>query len=225
MAKRAAETDTETQTGTGAEDSPLPAAARALGPRERRRIRTMREIQGHALRLFTEQGYGQTTIEQIAEASDISPRTFFRYFSTKEDVVFWDEYDAVVVEHLEAWPTDLPVGETFARLTREALAALYRHDPERLLARQRLMATVPEVRARFLEFARAGIGQLTTAFAAQRDLPADDLKLQLTAMAVIDIAFVAMERWQDSGGRLDLLALFDQATEAMIAGVGELRSR
>src|SRR5205085_11229084 len=47
------------------EDTSLPVAARALSPRERRRVRTMREIQGRALALFTEQGYGQTTIEQI----------------------------------------------------------------------------------------------------------------------------------------------------------------
>src|SRR5947209_3702307 len=119
------------------EDASLPVAARALSPRERRRVRTMREIQGRALALFTEQGYGQTTIEQIAEASDISARTFFRYFPTKEDVVFWDEYDAVVLETLDSWPADLPLGETLRIITREALGALYRHDPERLLARHR----------------------------------------------------------------------------------------
>jgi AcrR family transcriptional regulator len=59
----------------------------------------MREIQGEALRLFESKGYGGTTIDQIAEASDISPRTSFRYFPTKVDVL-WDEYDAVVGELL-----------------------------------------------------------------------------------------------------------------------------
>jgi AcrR family transcriptional regulator len=207
---------------TEPEDGALPDATRLLTPRERRRVRTMREIQGHALALFAAQGYAQTTIEQIAEASDISPRTFFRYFPTKEDVVFWDEYDEVVVEHLHSWPVDLPVGETFRVITRDALAALYRHDPERLLARYRLLTTVPEVRARFLDFMRSGVAQLGASVAGQRNLAPDDLKLQLTALAVIDLAMAALDRWQQSGGELDLLGLFDEATEALIEAVAEL---
>src|SRR5690242_1563532 len=105
------------------------------GPRERRRVRTMREIQAAALRLFESQGYGETTVDQIAEASDISPRTFFRYFPTKEDVVLWDEYDAVVGELLAERPRDEPIGETLRVVMRAATEGLYKHDPARLLAR------------------------------------------------------------------------------------------
>ena len=118
-----------------------------LGPRERRRVRTMREIQGEALRLFESLGYVETTIDQIAEASDISPRTFFRYFPTKEDVVLWDEYDAVIGELLAARPADEPVGETLRVVTRSAIEGLYQHDPARLLARTRLLFSEPALRA------------------------------------------------------------------------------
>ena len=197
---------------------------RIASPRERRRTRTMRTIQGEALRLFAEGGYDQTTVEDIADASDISPRTFFRYFPTKEDVVLWDEYDAVIWELLEQRPDDEPPGETMRAITRHAIEGLYRRDPERLLDRNRLLFTVPAVRARFLDFARAGVDQLSAGFAARRGAPPDDdLKLKMTATAIVDAAGAALDRWQRADGKTDLLALLDEATDALIAGVGELR--
>lgn len=189
-----------------------------LGPRERRRVRTMREIQGEALRLFESHGYSETTIDQIAEASDISPRTFFRYFPTKEDVVLWDEYDAVIGELLAERPPDEPIGETLRAVTRSAIEGLYRHDPERLLARDRLLFSEPALRARFLEFAREGVQQIGAAFAATRGLAADDLMLQVTAAALIDAVGWAVDRWQASDGKADLLALVDEATNALVDG-------
>ena len=206
-------------------DADLAADARPLTPRERRRVRTMREIQGEALRLFAANGYDQTTIEQVADAADISPRTFFRYFPTKEDVVLWDEYDATIPGLIEGRPNDEPAGETMRVITRHAIQGLYEHDPERLIARYRLLFGVPAVRARFLEFARSGVEQLNALFAARRGLASDDLKLQLTAAAIVDAAGAALDRWQKSGGDEDLLSLFDQATDALIEGVGEMKAR
>ena len=190
-----------------------------VGPRERRRVRTMREIQGEALRLFESQGYVETTIDQIAEASDISPRTFFRYFPTKEDVVLWDEYDAVIGELLAARPADEPVGETLRVVTRSAIEGLYQHDPARLLARTRLLFSEPALRARFLGFAREGVEQVGAACAALRGLSPDDLVLQVTAAALIDAVGWACDRWQASDGKADLLALVDEVTNALVKGV------
>lgn len=58
------------------------------GLRERKKLKTKEAIQREALRLFQEQGYAETTIEQIAAAAEISPSTFFNYFPTKEDLYF-----------------------------------------------------------------------------------------------------------------------------------------
>ena len=78
----------------------------AGGLRERKKARTRVTIREHALRLFREQGYHATTVEQIAAAAEVSPSTFFRYFPTKEDVVLQDDMDIRLVESLARQPSD-----------------------------------------------------------------------------------------------------------------------
>src|SRR4029453_6737549 len=92
---------------------------RSYDLRERKRTRTRLMIQTEALRLFAEKGYAQTTIEEIADAAAISPRTFFRYFPSKEDVVLWDEYDPLALELLAARSVGEPLAETFRAVIRE----------------------------------------------------------------------------------------------------------
>lgn len=136
--------------------------------------------------------------------------------------MLWDEYDAMTLEMLEQRFPGESRGETLRAVTRQSIEGLYRHDPERLLARHRLLFGVPAIRARFLEFTRSGVRLLAERFSAERGLPDHDLKLQVTAIAIIDVAGVAFDRWQQSGGTDDLLALFDQATDALIDGVAEI---
>src|SRR6266702_4650622 len=88
------------------------------GLRERKKARTRAAIRQHALRLFREQGYQATTVEQIAAAAEVSPSTFFRYFPTKEDVVLQDDMDTRMVEAFTRQPRDL----TPIRAVREAIA-------------------------------------------------------------------------------------------------------
>ena len=68
--------------------SSLPA-----GLRERKKAKTRAALREHAMRLFEEQGFAATTVEQIAEAAEVSPSTFFRYFATKEDAILVDDVD------------------------------------------------------------------------------------------------------------------------------------
>src|SRR5579884_1838391 len=85
------------------------------GLRERKKAKTKAAIQHHALRLFQQQGYDTTTVEQIAEAAEISPSTFFRYFPNKEDVVLYDDFDPLIFAAFEAQPADLSPLEAMRR--------------------------------------------------------------------------------------------------------------
>ncbi len=124
-------------------------AARPASLRDRKRARIKRMLQAEALRLFAEKGYQGTTVEDIADAAAISPRTFFRYFPSKEDVVVWDEQDLLTPQFWDPRPADEPVAESVRAFFRQALKGLHDQDRDRQLARLRLIFTVPEIRARY----------------------------------------------------------------------------
>jgi AcrR family transcriptional regulator len=196
---------------------------RSFDLRERKRTKTRLMIQAEALRLIERQGYAQTTVEQIADAAAISPRTFFRYFPTKEDVVMWDEYDPVALELLESRLPEEPLAETFRMVVREMLGGLYRRDPERLLARVRLLATVPELRARFAEMQTHGVDELVPLLEAKRRSKIDALRLRVIGSALVATVRVALDRWQEGDGKGDLLAILDETIDLLVDGVSELQ--
>ena len=188
-------------------------------------------IQSEALRLFAEKGYADTTVEEIADAAAISPRTYFRYFPSKEDVVLWDEYDPQVGELLAERPGDEPVAESFCAIIRETLGGLLRRDPDQLLTKVRLLSSVPELRARFLEMQASWLSstespdsEMAAAFAHRHHVP-DERQLRVTAGALSAAVTIAIDEWQRDGAKADLLSLFDQTVDALAAGIGELSSR
>src|SRR5882762_5510974 len=76
------------------------------GLRERKKVQTREAIRRAAYRLFAEQGYDATPVDQIAAEADVSPSTVFRYFPTKEDIVLTDEYDEPMADVLRGRPLD-----------------------------------------------------------------------------------------------------------------------
>ena len=181
-----------------------------LGLRERKRLKLLRTIQGEALRLFEAQGYEQTTVEQIAEAAETSTTTFYRYFPTKEDVVFDDEYDSVI----EAAAASRPRDESPAATIRAVVVAVVESgeaDSDRNLTRLRLMAAVPALDARFAAEERKTTALITRVLAGRTGRPADDYELVLVAAAVVAVLFTATRRWAAEQGATPLAALIDQA--------------
>ena len=121
------------------------------GLRERKKQKTRWSIQEHALRLFQQQGYEQTTVDQIAAAAEISPSTFFRYFKTKEDVVVEDEYDPLLLRLLADEPSDEPVIPALRHAIATAFAHLGPTEMAQIRQRTELMLAVPALRMRMLD--------------------------------------------------------------------------
>ena len=203
-------------------DSVVAVAKASYDLRERKRTKTRLMIQAEAFRLFAEKGFENTTVDDIAFAAAISPRTFFRYFPTKDDVVLWDEYDPIAPDLVEARPDGEPLAETLRAIIREAIGGLYRRDPEQLLIRTRLLTSVPELRARMLAQQGSGGEALAALLAQKRGLPRDDLAALVISAALGAAVITAIDAWHRDDGRSDLLELVDRAIDALARGLQEL---
>jgi AcrR family transcriptional regulator len=189
----------------------------AIGLRERKKRKTREAIQREAMRLFQERGYDRTTIEDIAEAAEISPSTFFNYFPTKEDVVLYDRYDPILIQLLGEGP---PGERPSAALRRglAGLAGLFREDRDVILARANLGLKVPAVRARLWEELERAQLTLCQVLAARAGRDPDDFELRVVAMTVVTAAFVAMVEWVRGDGRGDIADLVGRALDVVDAG-------
>ncbi|MGW0198588.1 TetR/AcrR family transcriptional regulator [Nonomuraea sp. NPDC003201] len=126
-----------------------------VGLRERKKQRTRRALVEAALRLFDEKGFDETTLAEIAAEADVSTRTFFSYFASKEDVVFYDS--ARKMELATATLADRAPGETpgdlLLRIVEESLTWLTTYEEltfEDAELRIRLVLKEPTLRARAL---------------------------------------------------------------------------
>ncbi|MCP3012015.1 TetR family transcriptional regulator [Nocardiopsis dassonvillei] len=131
-----------------------------MDQRTRRRQRNRAAIQEAALRLFERQGYEATTVAQIAREAGVSHMTFFRCFPSKEDVVLRDEYDPMLEELVREQPDTLPAVERIHRATLVGLGRVYEDNREALLARARLLLSIPALRSRIGE----NLASASTAF-------------------------------------------------------------
>ena len=154
------------------------------GLRERKKARTRATLRREAFRLFREQGYGDTTIEQIAEASDVSPSTFFRYFPTKEDVVLADDIDPIVLQVLADQPADLPPMQAIRLAVAAVFEQLTPEDIDREVERQRLVYAVPELRQAMMTLLYRSIDMIASAVAARLGRSPDDFEVRVFAGAV-----------------------------------------
>jgi AcrR family transcriptional regulator len=156
--------------------------------RERKKARTRASLREHALRLFREQGYQATTVEQIAAAAEVSPSTFFRYFPTKEDVVLQDDMEVRLLDALARQPADLPPIPAVRAAMVEAWRSFTPEEWEQIRLGGELSMSVPEIRARAVnEFSRT-INAVTEGIARRSTCsPPNPLRVRVLAGAVVGV--------------------------------------
>jgi AcrR family transcriptional regulator len=188
------------------------------GLRERKKARTRAAIQAHALRLFREQGYEATTVEQIIEAAEVSETTFFRYFPTKEDVVLQDDYDPLIVETYQAQPAGLPplaaVRATFTAL----FAAMTPEQRAEQRERVALVLSVPRLRAALLDQYAKAMELLAAAMAERAGRAPGDFAVRTVAGAVVGVLMAVVAELADDP-EADLAALIDEAFAHLESGL------
>jgi AcrR family transcriptional regulator len=195
------------------------AEARAAGGlRERKKQRTRDTIQREAMRLFVERGYEETTIEQIAEAADISPSTFFNYFPSKEDVVIADRYDPMIVEMFLSRPAGEPLSATIRNVLAGGLGVILEREREMILARSRLILAVPALRARIWEDLERTEDLFCSVLAERSGRDPYDFELRVVVMVLVGAMWAAAQHWVRTDGREPLLDLVLRAMEVVEAG-------
>lgn len=201
----------------GSEQGHGQPAATHMGLWERKKIRTRAAIRQQALRLFREQGYDATTVEQIAEAAEVSPSTFFRYFPTKEDVVLQDDMDLLWAAAVRAQPPELSPMAAMRGAMHDVFAAMSPAQLEQLRESAELSMSVAAVRARSLdEFART-IGVVARLAGERAGRDPDDLEARAFAGALLGVAMAA---WFSASGDLEVfMRQFEDAVAFLEAGL------
>src|SRR5580704_7476286 len=197
---------------------------RSLPLRERKKLKTHRALADAALRLFTQNGFDATTLDEVAEEAEVSKSTFFRFFPAKEaaaieaETELWTAYLTALAERELSGAI---LGELHQTLA-EAVAGLGPGWDERFIATRRLIAGEPALLA-YVEHYRTGVErQVIECLAGKLGLEPEDLRLQVLAELATTAFSVSGRHWvrhSGRGGREALLERLDGAVRAIPASL------
>ena len=189
-----------------------------IGLRERKKLKTRAAIQKEAMRLFLEKGFEATTVEDIAEAVEISPSTFFNYFPSKEDVVFEDELDPLVLEAFDAQPPDTNPVRRLRMAMRAVFGNLTPEQDKMMRDRMQLLATTPELRGAMLSQFAGIVDQIAHLLGPRVGRKRDDFLVHNIAGAVLGVLLSAMLAIIDNP-KADMIKVVDDALAHLEAGL------
>lgn len=194
------------------------------GLRERKKQERRRRIEAAALDLFERHGFDSVTVDAIAAAAEIAPRTFFHYFPTKEDVVLADYARRLerITEELGQRPsTEAPWAAVRASFL--VVAADYETERADLVRRFAVMAANPSVYARSLQLQAGWEDALAGVLSERmhRD-PDGAIEPQLLAAAALAAMRSSLRHWILSGHRESLPGLVARSFDRLAAGLAEI---
>jgi AcrR family transcriptional regulator len=194
------------------------------GLRERKRQRTRETIARVALELFDRQGFQETTIPQIAEAADVSPRTVSAYFPHKEDLAFPDAEEEFA--EFEARLRDRAPDETAIDAMRAIIRASLDEEGERACERQlrrRVIRADDGLRAHEHHYMHRVQELISAAVARDLGASADDLEPRMAAAATLTVFDLLGEDYEDADPA-EALAVVDRALLFIGGGISALRA-
>ena len=183
--------------------------------RQRKKTATRDRIRASALRLFREQGYDTTTVEQIAAAAGVSHMTFFRYFPAKEDVVLSDDYDPLIASAIAQTPATWPVIRRVRTVLAEGLRLIYDTDRDTLFDQVKLIVATPALRDRLWADQIATQQLILQALSAGQDDQRPSFQTRVTVAACLAAASTAILTWVESDGTPELPDLMAQAFDTL----------
>ena len=189
------------------------AADAVHGLRERKKERTREAIIDAALDLFERNGYDATTVEDIAAAADVSPRTFFRYFESKLDLIMarsTTHSEKGIGPLLAARPADESVLEAVRHVVRTELE--HQLDDPLIVREFQVMLTTPSLRNMAREHFYEEEAGMVGAVSARLGAGEDDLRARVTAGVIAAALWTAVDCWIAQGAELPRLpAMIDEA--------------
>ncbi len=194
------------------------------GLRERRKRLTAAELEAAALRLFSERGFDSVTVDDIAAAADVSRRTFFRYFASKEDVLLADHFVqlARLREAMAARPPDEPI-LTALRNAILSMTGDFEDRKEMVILRGRIMRNTPSLQARSLVHQRAWEDAMQEMVAQRLAVdPTVDLRPGVVAATALAAMRVAFTNWLVAGAVGDLIAMTAEALDLLGGGLQQV---
>jgi AcrR family transcriptional regulator len=190
------------------------------GLRDRKKEQTRLAICGAALQLFERQGFEGTTVEDIADAANVSARTFFRYFDSKMDVILAHKHEdeESLRDLLMARPPEEGPIEAVHAVFRERLAEV-KENPD-MIRQFRVLMSSPTLRKLAAEHFQDNKVELVEAFADRLHVAPTDLAPRVLAAALSETVWVIIERWVDEGTDPEQLGpLIDEAFTLLRSGL------
>jgi AcrR family transcriptional regulator len=198
-----------------------------LSLRERKKLRTRQALVDTALRRFAEHGFDATTLDDLCDEVEVSKRTFFRYFTSKEDVALAPTHDLWEAFLAELRTREPVAGATLLQMLRDTLLAALAAMPadgwtDRVEQSRRLAAVTPSMNAHGLQFCDRTTRAAITVLRERFGYLEHDLRVRLVVDLAVAAYHCALDEWAFRPGpasRDELAACLREAFAALPGSV------